>query len=576
VKTYGTLQYKTGETGTWRIECEPHVMITLKRVFARLMSQRLTVATLSDAPNICRDLQWFMDRYPLEMTDDDRGRLDCGADIYVQRTEEIERILGEGYEPPSLPLALPLRDYQARATQLYLVRRSLLLGDDVGLGKTAVGIGSLCDKRTLPAVVVTLTALPRQWQREIAKFMPGLHTHVVKKSRAYDLPDWMGHPPDVVIMNYAKLGLGDWPQALAKYARSVIFDECQELRRKDSDKWRACEHLAKACNFRLGLSATPIYGYGGELWNVLEVLAPGFLGSRGEFEREWCGGYSVSGNKDPVRDPKALGSYLRDQGVMLRRTRKEIGRELPPVTKIVHEVEADARVLEKVKNSAVELARIIMQQTEATQERRYTAAGQFDMIMRQATGVAKAPYVAEFCRLLLESEDNILVYAWHRAVYDVLMDGLRDYNPVMFTGSESATEKMKSFDAFTSGKSRVMLMSLRSGAGVDGLQQHCRTVVYGELDWSPGVHEQATGRIARDGQTDPVMAYYLIADNEDSSDPFVMQTLGLKTDQVDGIRDPEATAASKPLVGSEKHIRDLAEAYLKRAGAGAARGMVAT
>src|SRR5579884_3848269 len=44
-------------------------------------------------------------------------------------------------------------------------------------------------------------------------------------------------------------------------------------------------------------------------------------------------------------------------------------------------------------------------------------------------------------------------------------------------------------------------MSLRSGAGLDGLQEDCTVGVFGELDWSPEQHRQCIGRLDRDGQT---------------------------------------------------------------------------
>lgn len=71
-----------------------------------------------------------------------------------------------------------------------------------------------------------------------------------------------------------------------------------------------------------------------------------------------------------------------------------------------------------------------------------------------------------------------------------------------------------------------MIMSLRAGQGIDGLQKVCRTVVLGELDLSPAVHTQFCGRIFRDGQLDPVMAYFLLADY--GADPVIADVLGIK------------------------------------------------
>ena len=102
---------------------------------------------------------------------------------------------------------------------------------------------------------------------------------------------------------------------------------------------------------------------------------------------------------------------------------------------------------------------------------------------------------------------------------------------------------------------------VRAGAGIDGLQKICRNVVFGEIDWSPAVHEQFTGRVYRDGQVDPVMAYYLLADS--GSDPVVADVLGIKRAQLEGIRDPSANVIATNQTDPER-IKRLAEDYLRR------------
>ncbi|MDI7181059.1 hypothetical protein QMO16_29155, partial [Klebsiella pneumoniae] len=72
---------------------------------------------------------------------------------------------------------------------------------------------------------------------------------------------------------------------------------------------------------------------------------------------------------------------------------------------------------------------------EAYRGEKMRAAGEFDQLVRQATGVAKAPYVAEFVRLLLESGQQVLLFGWHREVYSIWREKLADYNPVMYTGT---------------------------------------------------------------------------------------------------------------------------------------------
>ena len=113
------------------------------------------------------------------------------------------------------------------------------------------------------------------------------------------------------------------------------------------------------------------------------------------------------------------------------------------------------------------------------------------------------------------------------------------------------------------GDSKVMLISLRAGAGIDGLQHVCSTVVFGELDWSPGVHEQCIGRAHRDGQTEPVMAYFLISDS--GSDPIVSDVLGVKREQIEGVRNPGDNLVERIDTG-ENQLRRLASEFLKSRG----------
>jgi len=135
------------------------------------------------------------------------------------------------------------------------------------------------------------------------------------------------------------------------------------------------------------------------------------------------------------------------------------------------------------------------------------------------------------------------------------------FPPAMFTGTESSKQKQESLRRFCAHETPVILVSLRAGAGVDGLQYHCRTCVFGELDWSPGVHEQCEGRIYRDGQPDPVVSYYLLCDS--GSDPIVADVLGVKKEQVRGLRDPHG-ALIEDLDVDPDRIKRLAQAYLAK------------
>lgn len=568
LRTFGKAVLSDGE---WHVSAEPHVMLRLRRVFARGGTQLGTIK-LKDTEEICRDLSWFITRFRLKV--EPASYLKKRAKEYDDRTAQYEAIISGQIDPKPINLAIPLRKYQTVAADLTLRARGLLVADDVGLGKTAIGIALLADPENRPALVVTLTHLPAQWEREIEKFAPDLTTHIIKKGSPYNVNRKKGRKkkdnsdrqlelnladfPDVLIINYHKLA--GWAETLAPIIKTVIYDEAQELRRRGSNKSRAASHMSENASLRCALTATPIYNYGGEMFNVIDKLRPGELGTVTEFMREWCDGNDF--DKARVKDPKAFGTYLREQGLMIRRTREEVGRELLPITKIPHYVQADEKALDAVSDDIAELAKIILSESTKRFDR-MRAGGELDWKLRQATGIAKAPFVAEFVRFLVENGEKVVLYSWHRAVYDIYMDRLDSYYPAMYTGSESPKQKQDSYDRFVKNETDILIMSLRAGAGLDGLQGHSNIVVFGELDWSPGVHEQNEGRLWRDGQETPVSAYYLISDS--GSDPIIADTLGLKKAQIEGVRDPNKNLI-EGLSKDVHSIRKLAEDFLKKRG----------
>ena len=565
-RTYGDIGFAEG---TWHLKADPHVMIRLKRLFPRVST--FGTIEIKHTDEVAKDLLWILDRYPMRISVEDRKKLADSAQTHDARLAYFDGMLSGKVVPKEFDLAIPLREYQRVAADLALHSRGLLITDDLGLGKSAIGISVLTDPRTRPALIVTLSHLPMQWRDEIKKFAPKLTTHIIKQGTPY--PITVKRPkkgqmsllepefPDVLIINYMKLA--GWAETLSGIMKYVCFDEIQELRRGDeSQKGKAAKHIAQGADFVLGLTATPFYNYGGEIHNVAEVIRPDALGGYSEFCREWCGGQSFGG-KASISDPKAFGHYMRDIGLMIRRTRRDVGRELPPLTKIPHHVDHDEAKLEDVAKSMTELAKFFLAKAGSMFDR-MKAGGEIDWKLRQATGVAKAPYVADFVKVLCESGEKVLLYGWHHEVYNIWRERLKEYKPVFYTGLESPTQKIASKEAFCTGDSRVLIMSLRAGAGLDGLQHHCRTTVFGELDWSPGVHEQCIGRPFRDGQQDPVTAYFMISNA--GSDPIVADVLGIKKGQIDGVMNPDADLFEAPAEAPRDGIRRLAEEVIRRQG----------
>jgi len=151
-------------------------------------------------------------------------------------------------------------------------------------------------------------------------------------------------------------------------------------------------------------------------------------------------------------------------------------------------------------------------------------------------------------------------------VYEIWLERLADLNPVLYTGSESPNQKRESVDQFIAGTSKVIIISLRAGAGIDGLQHVCHHAVYGELDWSPGVMEQTLGRIDRDMQENGVMSFYLTSTS--GADPIIANVLGLKQWQLDGVMNADKSLVERTDIGANA-LRELARHYCEQRGVAA-------
>src|SRR5690606_11382717 len=125
---------------------------------------------------------------------------------------------------------------------------------------------------------------------------------------------------------------------------------------------------------------------------------------------------------------------------------------------ILHTVEADTDALDQLEGADVRLAQIVLQHTHQFRVLKMRAAGEFDILMRQATGVAKAAYVAELVRMLLESGESVVLFGWHRSVYDIWLERLADYQPLLYSGSESAAQKAKAEELFKSGARKLLII----------------------------------------------------------------------------------------------------------------------
>lgn len=574
----------------WVISGDPYVLTRLLSIFPlACRSKQDDSVYLPATPEQSRDLLWFAQRYPLRVEHENHLRKQ--AALYALRHSKADRILSEGYQGRSVQFARGKspRPYQIVAADLWRSVGSLLLGDDLGLGKTISAITALTDENLRPAVVVCPPHLVIQWRDVIAQFTPELTSHIIRDTMPYspyvlvdcrhcgatiDRVYQLGgrkkrcpvcqteiplavcpRPADVYLLSYSKLQ--QWPDNLAKVCRSVVYDEVHGLRGGSrTERWKAARRLSQKMDYRMGMSATPFANLGGEAFNVLECLMPGFLGTEEQFQTNWCTSVSLT-KAPPLRDPDAFGNYLKEQKAMLRRTAVELGLPVHDCSIHYRTVEADSKLFNDATTKAEELARALLQDVSSN---RGAATMEFDSMLRQATGLAKVDAVASMVREFTDQGEKVVLFAWHQRVHDLLMEKLSDLLPVRYTGSETKEQKAASVNKFVTGDSKVFLMSLRAGEGLDGLQFVSCTAVVAELDWTWAVVKQNVGRIARSGQTRPCNAYFAVT--EFGSDPIVSQVLGIKKDQLNGFLGEKMTGPQRS-IDDANAIKLMAKSFLR-------------
>jgi SNF2 family DNA or RNA helicase len=539
-------------------DCAKNLIFKIKEFFPRLHSWATPPFKFPLTKENASDILSFMEDNELTISQSDKDLLLGLKEELLIEQKKLNEILSSSYKNTNinydfLKEGQVVRTYQEKAIEIFWEKKFLLLGDDLGLGKTYSAFASAMNKNTLPAIMVVQTHLPKQWFDKATEFSD-FNVHVIKTKKMYELPE-----ADIYIIKYTMLD--GWTELFkTDFFKMSVFDEIQELRTGEtSAKGKAARLLSVHTEFRLGLSATPIYNYAEEIWNIYDILkgkGTHPLGGKYEFKNEWCDG-SASDKRLIVENPKELGNYLRKLFIFIRRTKEDVGQDLEPINTFTETIPYDEKTVKSIESIAIDLALTI---TVGEMTKRGQAAREFDIRMRQATGIAKAKHIAEYVKVFLENDEPIILTAWHREVYNILGETLKEYNPQFYTGKETLKEKEKSKKAFMEGESNLFIISNRSGAGLDGLQERCSIIVHGELDWSPEVHKQLTGRIYREGQTKQVMSIFLVSDG--GSDPAIVEILGLKSSQSSGII--EGNDIERKSHSNRGRIKVLAENYLKK------------
>lgn len=484
------------------------------------------------------ELSWLATRFPLRIEEAFESHRAAAVEhaLRVGRNAALEPVT----TAPGFVGDLTIYPWQPEDVARMVNNPRCLNGNEMGLGKTAEAIAAVAACQAYPALFVVPPHLQVQWIRELGRFLrveapgalPGFGEvsasailHQVKGLRPYRLPE-----TPIYLAHYGILR--GWAEELAAIAwGSVVFDECQELRIPGSQKYVAASAIAASAQRAWGLSGTPVYNYGNEIWSIMDCLDRGCLGAFPDFAVQWCDQL----DQKIVSRPQELHEHLVSEGLLFRRRKRELLPFLPPKRRSVVDLALNEDVYRREIEKAMQLARQLPS-VQAWQFRR-DALLQIETGARQAAGLAKVDAVVAFVASLIESGEAPVVYAHHHAVHDALMEAFAPYKPVKVTGEESVTKKFEAVQRFADGKAKVIMIGLRSSAGLDGLQAKGTCCVFAELDWSPAVHSQAEDRLHRIGsrEQEDLACYYLTSSA--TYDEAVIEVLGVKASQFRGLMD---------------------------------------
>jgi SNF2 family DNA or RNA helicase len=292
-----------------------------------------------------------------------------------------------------------------------------------------------------------------------------------------------------------------------------ILDEAQAIKNSTTLSAKAARLLR--ADHRLAMSGTPVENHLGELWSLFEFLNPGMLGSASLF-----GG--AGRNPDPATR-QILSRALRP--FILRRTKKEVARELPekteqtiycdlePREKKLYDELRDYYRARLLKNGDAEsMSKLKFQALEALLRLRQAAChpGLIDK-KRTAEPSAKVDTLIAQLEQVIDEGHKALVFSQFTSLLAIVRQRLdRAEIPYAYLDGRTRDRQARVEEFQNKPDLKLFLISLKAG-GL-GLNLHAAEYVY-LLDpwWNPAVEAQAIDRAHRIGQTRQVFAYRLIA-----------------------------------------------------------------
>ena len=525
---FGTLDYvevkKTcysHEKNYWLINGHrPSLMAS--RVIPDSWSNEVGTRCIPDNTAANEHLNWIMMRYPLRVLDPERWNNRVETLNRIADKRQSLRVLNDNVNVDAR-FNGTLLPYQKMGLDFLLKTNGCaLIADEMGLGKTIEALAYLVTAPdTFPCLIMAPLVTLVNWQREIEKFIKTSDgkPFVVTKIRSGKKGDLFtqrtlddtNNGPAIYLINYDLVSRRRDDLAKIPF-RTIIADECQHMRNPGSQKTIAARELVdlESVRHRIGLSGTPCYNHGVEIWSICDFINPGMLGTLSEFRGQFVESYDP--HSSIISSKRWILFEILTESVMIRRRKMDVLNDLPEKSRYRQEIDIDKGYYEReMRKHLVTLH----EKLNAAHARNHfktivetSAYQEFKVSERISAGMAKVPYIVEFVKEMMENEEPLVIFCHHLSVHSALQEKLAEFKPVTIIGGQTEMQRQQSIDSFQGGKTKLMIAGLRAGNVGISLTEACY-VVFAELDWSPAIHRQAEDRLHRIGQKKAVFAYYL-------------------------------------------------------------------
>jgi len=468
-----------------------------------------------------------------------------------------------------------LRNYQAQMVMHLLMLNKMVVGDDVGLGKTIEIIATYCYLLEKDPELKIIWLGPKnslyQVASEFKKFTEGISSYVVRGIRKEDkvvgcktglmkkylksstycgvcehakeceeakaffrgmknvdfrkmkYKEFGESDTNVLILNYS-LALTDYKHILEHVKNFVVvFDEAAAFKNYKSKTWAVCRELADASKKAWPATATIIKNRLEEAYSIFKCVLPSLVGNVTNFRDNFCIQKKIRIPGSRRRIPITVGyknlKAFREMidPYFLGRTAKDVDLELPDL--ISKEIRCEMTSIQKEKYAEALDGLLETDEGKVKTVTKLTAINYCQQISNSPhlVGVEGPSAKEEELFNLLDNEllgQKIIFFTRFRKWVDrleILMKK-KGLNPLRITGAEDAETREENKLKFSSSPDHNIILITSAGGNALNLQA-ARVLIWGDLILSYGDVIQVIGRMIRFGsEHKKVLSIHLICD----------------------------------------------------------------